>query len=316
MGARPKLTIDQQLQWMKAKGITFNIYSEQTAADFLRNNTYFFKLKSFNKDFILNPKTNLYLGLDFAYLVELSTLDMHLRRLILHATLDIEHFLKVRLISHLSDNPAEDGYDVMQRLFCLYPRIKDKILHKDDNSMCKDLILKIQREEYPVWNVIEVLSFGDFLRLYSLYDQNNGGKDQDLLRCLYSVRCLRNAAAHNNCLLNSLQSPYTRKIRPSQRLSHFISTVPGTGERTQAKKMKNPVVHDFVALLYVYREVVSSPRTVEHFCEELHDLFDRRMLKHADYFQKNECVTSTYQFIKKTIGYLYPFPARHGINTP
>ena len=82
MAGQVKLTIDQQIEWMKEKGVTFQYYKEEDAADFLRNNTYFFKLKAFQKDYIQNPKTGKYIGLDFAYLVELSTLDMHLRRLI------------------------------------------------------------------------------------------------------------------------------------------------------------------------------------------------------------------------------------------
>lgn len=306
MSKRPKLTLGEQIQWMKSKGITFNIYSEADAVEFLKNSTYFFKLKAFDKDYAINPKTNMYKELDFAYLVELSTLDMHFRRMILHATLDIEHFLKVRLLSHLSENSKEDGYVTVNAFFNVCPQIKDKILSKSENSMCKDLIMKIQRENYPIWNVVEVLSFGDFIDLYNVYDQNNGGKDQQLTRCLFSVRCLRNAAAHNNCLLNSLRFPYTRQIRPSQYLSHNVSQVPGTKAKSREKKMMNPVIHDFVALLYVYRDVVTSKRTVCHFSQELHDLFDQRMLKHREYFQKNECILSAYEFVKKVIDALYP----------
>lgn len=254
MSERSKLTLVKQIQWMKAKGITFNIYSEDRAIEFLKNSTYFFKLKAFDKDYTINPTTNKYKDLDFAYLVELSTLDMHLRRMILHATLDIEHFLKVRLLSHLSENSKEDGYVTVNGFFTVCPQVKEKILSKSENSMCKDLIQKIQRENYPIWNVVEVLSFGDFIYLYDVYDQNNGGKDQQLTRCLFSVRCLRNAAAHNNCLLNSLRFPYTRQIRPNQYLSRNVSQVPGTHEKSREKKMMNPVIHDFVALLYLTAE--------------------------------------------------------------
>ena len=42
MSERSKLTLAEQIQWMKAKGITFNIYSEDRAIEFLKNSTYFF----------------------------------------------------------------------------------------------------------------------------------------------------------------------------------------------------------------------------------------------------------------------------------
>ena len=94
MANRPKLTIEDQVAYMKNKGITFDHCSEKDAVRFLQESTYFFKVKAFDKNYIAHPKTGHYYNLDFSYLMELSTLDMRLRRLILHATLDIEHFLK------------------------------------------------------------------------------------------------------------------------------------------------------------------------------------------------------------------------------
>ena len=302
----PKLTIEEQIEWMKSKGITFAICSEEEAAGFLRKSTYLFKLKAFGKAFPLNPVTGAYNGVDFAYLVELSTLDMHVRRLILHATLDIEHFLKVRLLNRLSSDPGENGYHIIEQYFAADPDAQNKIVKKSRNSMCKDLIEKMQRDGYALWNVVEVLSFGDFIRLYDIYDQNHGKTDQALLRCLFSVRCLRNAAAHNNCLLNSLRSPYSRKVRPNQQLTRFISQMPGIPARSRAKKMKNPVIHDFLALLYVYQQVVTSEKTRMHFGQELHSLFDHRMLKRRAYFETNESLTSAYHFVKAAVDSLYP----------
>lgn len=309
MAGQVKLTIDQQIEWMKEKGVTFQYYEEEDAAEFLRNNTYFFKLKAFQKDYIQNPKTGKYIGLDFAYLVELSTLDMHLRRLILHATLDIEHFLKVRLLSRLSDDATEDGYDIIQRYFRVDGGAKEKIREKAQNSMCADLVAKMERDGYALWNVVEVLSFGDFFRLYEIYDANHGGLDEDIRRCLFSIRLLRNAAAHNNCLLNSLRSPYTRKINPTYALTRFISQIPGLPNKSREKKMANPLIHDFLALLYVYQRVVTSKKTVQHFSRELYDLFHGRMPKHKEYFQSNESLLSAYQFVVRIVDALYPCDA-------
>lgn len=306
MMQRPKLTIKEQVEHMKSRGITFSVYTESEAETFLRNSTYFFKIKAFDKDFVFNPTTNSYVNLDFAYLIELSTLDMHLRRLILHATLDIEHYLKVWLIRDISSNPNEDGYDIVDRFFTVYPDVKQTVEAKAENSMCKDLIQKLQIEGYAVWNLIEVLSFGDFIKLFTVYDQNNGNRNKGLLSCLFAVRCLRNAAAHNNCLLNSLRAPYTRSIKASMYLSRLTSQIPKIKTTTREKKMSNPVIHDFVAMLWVYKEVVTSPKTKEHFTRELHQLFDVRMKQHADYFNSNENISSAYSFILKVVNYIFP----------
>lgn len=311
---RPKLTIEQQVEHLKSKGVTFTLCTEEQATLFLKYSTFFFKVKAFDKDYEINPKTGKYLNLDFAYLTELSTLDMHLRRLILHATLDIEHYLKVMLIREISEDPTEDGYEIVERFFNVYPDVKASIGGKSENSMCRDLIHKLQKEGYAVWNLIEVISFGDLVNLCEVYDQNTGGKKEDLFRCLFAVRCLRNAAAHNNCLLNSMRTASTRKIRPSRFLTHFASTIPGVKETSREKKMSNPVIHDFIGLLFIYDKIVTSPKTREHFAAELHQLFNERMLKHREYFQKNEILVSSYSFVLKAINQLYPLDS--GNNNP
>ena len=40
-------------------------------------------------------------------------LDMYLRKLIVHMCLDVEHFLKTRLMYDISINEAEDGYNIL-----------------------------------------------------------------------------------------------------------------------------------------------------------------------------------------------------------
>lgn len=146
---RPKLTIEQQVEHLKSKGVTFTLCTEEQAILFLKYSTFFFKVKAFDKDYEINPKTGKYLNLDFAYLTELSTLDMHLRRLILHATLDIEHYLKVMLIREISEDPTEDGYEIVERFFNVYPDVKASIGGKSENSMCRDLIHKLQKKAMP-----------------------------------------------------------------------------------------------------------------------------------------------------------------------
>ena len=54
MANRPKLTIEDQVAYMKNKGITFDHCSEKDAVRFLQESTYFFKVKAFDKNYIAN----------------------------------------------------------------------------------------------------------------------------------------------------------------------------------------------------------------------------------------------------------------------
>lgn len=50
--------------------------------------------------------------------------------------------------------------------------------------------------------------------------------------------------------------------------------------------MQNPVIHDFVILVYVYLNVIKSTDIKRKGIEQLKWLFEDRMLAHKDYFEK------------------------------
>ena len=239
---KKKLQVEDQVKYMRdVKGIKFNIVDEKSAEAFIRNNTYYFKIKSYAKNFDQYNKcnNNKYLNLEFAYLIELSTLDMYLRKLVLKMTLDIEHSLKVRLINDITINIHEDGYQIVQDFFCLSPNIKEGILKKSNSSTCKDLIDKYH-DQYSIWALVEILSFGEFIKLYELYYKKYPVKDS-YLNYLWSLKFIRNASAHNNCLLNSLKNPNSNSFRPNKEVNSIVSKFEGIGKGARQKKMSNPL---------------------------------------------------------------------------
>ncbi|MBB6714542.1 Abi family protein [Clostridium gasigenes] len=158
-----KLTIKEQIIHMKdIEGIKFNISNEHQAEDFLKKSNYYFKVKSYAKNYNKYDKGNdigKYIHLEFAYLKELSTLDMHLRKFIIKINLDIEHILKTQLLSDCSENNNEDGYSVVNEFFMKYPYIEKNISNKNNrNSVCGELIVKYEND-FAIWNIVEVLSF-------------------------------------------------------------------------------------------------------------------------------------------------------------
>ena len=306
---KPKLTISQQIEYMRdEKGIKFNIVNESEALDFLKYNNYYFKLKAFAKNYPKynqdsSNKKNKYINLEFAYLKELSTLDALFRKLVLQMVLDVEHFLKVQLISDFSDNPNEDGYTIINNFLTkIKPQLAKEITSKSQNSYCHGLIEKYQ-SDFAIWNIIEVISFGDFIDLYeyyySYYDNkyNVNGK-------LLPIKGIRNAAAHNNCLINSLLPPYSREITAHKAVMNKISKIKNMPKKTREAKMKNPVIHDFVVLLDVYFSIIKSEKTLTHGIHDLYNFFYERCLLHKDYFDNNDTIKSSYNFIIKVL-YFY-----------
>lgn len=304
--SKSKLSIDDQIKHMKSsKGILFNIVDEDAAKLFLEQNNYYFKLKSYAKNYEKynsGPNAGKYVDLEFAYLKELSTLDMYLRKFIIKMTLDIEHFLKIKLIRDVGEKASEDGYSFVNEFLQANLHIKENI-KKKTNSACWDLVQKYN-DNFAIWNIVEVLSFGDFIKLYTTYYRKYQCHES-LIYCLWSVKFLRNAAAHNNCLLNSLRNPYDIKIQKNREINTFIARLPGILKSTREKKMSNPIVHDFVVTLYVFNRIVTSPIRMHAMRELKVDLLENRCRKNKIYFANNEIVRSHYEFIKIIVDYFY-----------
>ena len=166
------LSVDELITHMKSKGIKFSIISENEAKEFLNNNNYYFKLAAYRNLYpkINNPRSKKfgqYQNLEFAYLKELSIIDMRLRYLMIDMCLDIEHAIKVKLVHSVSNNPQEDGYTIVKA----YLNKEDKdfrmlktIRQHKSGEYCKDLINKYY-PFFPIWVLVEVISFGDLLHI-------------------------------------------------------------------------------------------------------------------------------------------------------
>lgn len=311
-----KLTVEEQLQDMIDKNIQFELYSQEDAKKFLKYNNYYFKLKSYARNYNINSQTKKYYNLDFAYLVELSKLDMYIRKIVLELSLDVEHYLKVRLMNDLSNNDEEDGYNIIGLFLQYHSNAEADIQGKADKySFCADLAEKHLNEykepkELALWNIVELLSFGNFMKLYELYYQMYPSFNySDYLK---SIKFIRNAAAHNNCILSTLRKPNgLKKFSKTKKLANILGKIPEFRElSSRDAMMKNPVIHDFVTLLFVYNDIMktaatkrSRNRKMEELCHQFCDE-DGRIKKNKSYFDKNPYIRETYSFICRIIQYI------------
>ena len=202
----PKLTVPEVIEYCKNDlGITFDLMDEEKAKEFLGKNNFFFRLKQYCSTCNEQTKSGKYIGLDFGHLVELSTIDMFLRKLLLKMTIDLEHYLKVKLVNDCQNNPADDGYEVVNKFLETHPKVRESILAGSrlagysGNSFDKYL------DSPAVWNFVEMINFYDFISFYAFY------YDYLRLKCEYtkhfdSVRRIRNACAHNVCMLSSFKA--------------------------------------------------------------------------------------------------------------
>lgn len=56
--SKQKLSVDEQIKYLKYKGITFNHCSEQLAKEVLSKRTYYYKVTAFRKNFSKNENKN------------------------------------------------------------------------------------------------------------------------------------------------------------------------------------------------------------------------------------------------------------------
>lgn len=314
MKNKPKLSATELVEKMKTNGITFDIMNEDAAIEYFNTHNNYFRLASYRKNYdkyFKGDNAGKYIDLDFAYLLELSTIDMHLRFLIIKMCLDIEHSLKVSLLTDISANDKEDGYCIVKDFIAKNEWLLKDIYLKRYSTYVGDLINKyfsFTSDTYtlntvdihcPVWAFTEIITFGEFIKFYDFYYEYYS-VNKNVIGILNAVKSLRNACAHNNCIIHNLRKGSTR---PPKMLSDFIISIDTISKSERQSKLKIRPLFEIVSLICLYDHVVFEP-VKSHRYEELRELINNRMLKHADYFKNQQIITASYNFLKKVVDFL------------
>lgn len=298
----PKLKVPEIIEYCKNNlGITFNLMDEEKAKEFLEKNNFFFRLKQYCSICPEQTKSGKYIGLDFGHLVELSTIDMFLRKLLLKMTIDLEHYLKVKLVNDCQNNPADDGYEVVEKFLESHLKLKEDIAKVNKNTSYGERSFEKYIAAPAVWNFVEMVSFADFISFYAFY------YDYMRMKCEYtkhfdSVRRIRNACAHNVCMLASFKPVQSFKSDLETNFELLGGNI-GIGSGTISYCMKVPLLNDFAVMLSVYTKLISSPKIKEITIQEIKDFFDGRMVYRKQYFENNTDIKNAYQFARKVLDY-------------
>ena len=136
------------------------------------------------------------------------------------------------------------------------------------------------------WNFFELATFGDIIGLYKYYYFELGqGGDQRAKRVkqlLFPVRALRNAAAHNSCLLNTLRD---KLPKPIGAIAKALVNDYGVDRELVNLTKRVPLVHDFSALLICYDVLVNSEHS-RSVCERRLRVLSERLSRNKEYFDK------------------------------
>lgn len=309
----PKLTSVQLVKKLEQKGVKFNIINRTEAVRFLGKNNYYFRVTSYEgnyKSYV--DKNQRYANLEFAYLVELSNLDMYLRELIFGMCLDIEHCLKVNLLHEIEKNPLEDGYDIVNDFLNSQSStyVIDDIKRKQKSAYCGDLITHYFNPtiingkyncDFPVWAFLEVVSFGTFIDFYQFYLKKYGNSKGTLVSLFPYVRSLRNACAHSNCVLHDM-TPNVN-TNPNKLVENFVKNIPTIGKGMRTKKLSNRFDLEFVALLYLFT-ATATDKIRQKRLHNLKTFFNHRLQKNMSYFQSNAIICTNFEFLKKVVDFL------------
>lgn len=231
----------------------------------------------------------------------------------MHMALDIEHFAKVRLIKSIEQH-EEDGYQIVQdymdelkkrdeeRLTASHIHLVNEIMRNMNNPYCGGIIEKYCGE-FPVWAFVEIVPLGSLINFYGFCADRLGDKKlKDEFYLLTTVKELRNAAAHSNCILYDMGAKdrkYDLRYCVAQALPNELIS-----KSTRDTKMENERMRQLVTLLYTHARLVSSNGVHEHQKEVLYALVER-MYTNAEIYESNDLIMSNFEFFMKVVDFFF-----------
>ncbi len=316
---RPMMKITEMVPYLKEKNIKFEKCKEKDAELYLRENNNYYNVTSYKNNFAkyqCGKSIGKYIDLDFAYLKDLSIIDYRTRILLFKMIIDIEHYLKIRILNSIEEINEEDGYNIIN----LYldndyndenfpKRVHDSIMKKVSNEYYKKIFSKYdldkakKLENIPIWEFLEIITFGELINFFEFFTTHYDLEDKKYVFILREVNKLRNAVAHNNCVLSELDKK-DNNHRPDILIINYLRNC-GIGKENRDNKLKNSRIRQITYTLYLFNIVVSSEGVKRNVNYEINKLFYERIILNRKYYTTNELLKSIYHYFDKIIDKYY-----------
>ena len=308
---KPMLTPEEQVELLKAKGVTFERCDEAKAIEALSSRDTFLHIAAFRKMFQRHAdgdNAGKYVSLDFADLLDMDELDAEVRSCFLLASQDVERIVKTRLIERISLMPGEDGYgilaDFMQSQVKGYRvsierNLRGRIGKHGSADEYTGALIAHYGEAMPIWVFLEVVPFGTLLAFY-LFCASRW--DDRLMRMRHSmlteVKAVRNCCSHGTCLINGLAEGKSSEYETPHLVIEWLAEHGFKSGKSRRAKMGNRRTQQLVTCLAALDGVRNGapPSTIEALVQLGGALRDR-----AERYGQENSFVSYLSFIAKAI---------------
>lgn len=312
---RPMMKINEMVSYLKGKNIKFVECSEDDAERYLKENNNYYNITAYKNNFQKYPcgeYIGKYIDLDFAYLKDLSIIDYRTRIVLFKMIIDIEHYLKIRILNSIETIEEEDGYNIVNLYMEhdyndeKYPkRVHDSIIKKVSNDYYKRIFSKYdvdkdkKLENLPVWEFLEIITFGELINFFDFFTKEYNLDDKKYIFILREINKLRNAVAHNSCVLSELDKK--DNLHKFDTLIFEFMNECGISKENRTNKLKNSRIRQITYTLYMFNTIVSSQGVKDNVKHEVSKLFYGRIILNRKYYNNNGLLKSIYQFFEKII---------------
>jgi len=309
------LKVNEMVSYLKLKNIKFKKISERAAKKYLKNNNNYYNITAYKNNFVkyqCGKNKGKYIDLDFAYLKDLSIIDYRVRLLLFKMIIGIEHYLKMRILNTIEEIPDEDGYKIVN----LYleqdfndkehpRRIHDSIKKKVTNEYYHQIFSKYDMdkdtkiENIPIWEFLEIITFGELINFFDFFTKYYVLDDNKYIFILREVNKLRNAVAHNSCVLCELDKK-DNMHRVDTLVINYLKDC-GIGKENRNTKLSNSRIRQITYTLYMFNIIVSSEGVKNNVKHDITKLFYGRIILNSKYYNNNGLLKSIYNYFDKII---------------
>lgn len=309
------MKITEMVPYLKTKNIKFIECSEYDAENYLKENNNYYNITAYKNNFPKYPcgeSVGKYIDLDFAYLKDLSIIDYRTRIVLFKMIIDIEHYLKIRILNSIETIEDEDGYNIVN-LYMEHDyndekfpkRVHDSIIKKVSNDYYKRIFSKYdvdkdkKLENIPIWEFLEIITFGELINFFEFFTEEYNLDDKKYIFMLREINKLRNAVAHNSCVLSELDKK--DNLHKFDTLIFEFMNECGISKENRTNKLKNSRIRQITYTLYMFNIIITSQGVKDNVKHEVSKLFYGRIILNRKYYNNNGLLKSIYQFFEKII---------------